>query len=158
MVQIPNSFFFKVGIENWNEKQFPTFGINNGNEKQSSQPNLGKKWQKNIGTKFGRGIPAHAWYPPLLASNVILWSNCHTFFKSILPSLNFFGWRKALCNVIFFFIVFRKWKFVVLRHYWHFCLYWRQNCLDCQYSHYRRCTAPYSNSKIFSYKESLPQI
>ena len=39
---------------------FPTFGIGNENEKQCSQPTLGKNGLKTVGEKLGTGIPAHA--------------------------------------------------------------------------------------------------
>ena len=39
----------------------PNVGIGNGNQKQCSQPNLGKNWKKSNKNNLGTGIPAHAW-------------------------------------------------------------------------------------------------
>ena len=39
---------------------FPTFGIGNGNEKQCSQPKLGKNGLKSLGIKLGTGISSQA--------------------------------------------------------------------------------------------------
>ena len=39
---------------------FKTFGIGKWNEKQCSQPKLGKNGLKSLGKKLGTGIPSHA--------------------------------------------------------------------------------------------------